>query len=372
MSIARLLRPALAALLLLGSAACRPTLPAGRGAEPAAVAGGRGHLVADSVGSAAIAGNRLGDPATRRVTVYLPPGYHRSPRRRFPVLYLLHGFQGTDAAWLRGPQYQELNVRDAMDSLLAAGAVREMIVVMPDARNRIGGSFYTDSPVTGGWETFVAHELVQAVDARYRTIARPESRGIAGHSMGGYGALRLGMRHGGSVFGAVYALSPCCTRFGDRPTGAWTAAWDSLLVLPSFDAAPSLGFAARVNLALALALSPDSGRSPVPAELPYARGASGLAPVPAVLERWRAGAPLGMIAGSREALRRLRGLRLDVGRADALVPVGDLEALDSALAAHGVPHRVDVYDGTHGSRIRERMVTEVLPFFSATLHQERQ
>ena len=73
--------------------------------------------------------------------------------------------------------------------------------------NQLGGSFYVNSPVTGNWEDFVVQEVVGYVDNHYRTIARVESRGISGHSMGGFGSLNIAMLHP-DVFGAVYSLSP--------------------------------------------------------------------------------------------------------------------------------------------------------------------
>lgn len=113
-----------------------------------------------------------------------------------------------------------------MDGLIATGTSKEMIVVVPNGRNAYFGSFYTNSPVTGGWEDFVARELVRWVDGNFRTVAAAESRGIAGHSMGGYGAIMLGMKHP-DVFGAFYALSPCCVGLeGDLgpENQAWVAA----------------------------------------------------------------------------------------------------------------------------------------------------
>jgi len=77
-----------------------------------------------------------------------------------------------------------------------------MIVVMPNGNNALGGSFYTNSATTGNWDDFIANELVAYIDKKYRTLPRPESRGLAGHSMGGYGTFAVGMRHAGDVYGA--------------------------------------------------------------------------------------------------------------------------------------------------------------------------
>jgi S-formylglutathione hydrolase FrmB len=93
------------------------------------------------------------------------------------------------------------------DTLVQAGTVKEMIVVIVNGTNVLGGSFYVNSPVTGNWEDFVISDAIGYVDAHYRTIPVVSSRGIAGHSMGGFGALNLAMLHP-DVFSATYSLSP--------------------------------------------------------------------------------------------------------------------------------------------------------------------
>jgi enterochelin esterase-like enzyme len=185
----------------------------------------QGRLVWDSVHSVALEHNRLGDSATRRLLIYLPPSYPRSPGRRYPVLYLLHGVTSDPVEWVDG-SYAGLNLQTAMDSLVARDSMPEFIVVMPDANNRLGGGFYTNSPVTGGWADFVVRDLAAYVDRHYRTMADREHRALAGHSMGGFGALVLGFAHP-DRFGLLYSMSPCCVSFVGEfgPTSpTWLAA----------------------------------------------------------------------------------------------------------------------------------------------------
>jgi len=92
-----------------------------------------------------------------------------------------------------------------------------MIIVMPNAYTALEGSFYGKSVTTGDWEDFVVSELVEYIDSHYRTIANRTSRGLAGHSMGGYGTVRLGMRRP-DVFSSFYALSACCLDSGAAGT----------------------------------------------------------------------------------------------------------------------------------------------------------
>src|SRR5690606_38799384 len=95
-----------------------------------------------------------------------------------------------------------------VEGAFATGA-REMIVVLPDSKTVHNGSMYSASVTTGNFEAYIARDVVAYVDAHYRTIPARESRGLVGHSMGGYGASRIGMKHA-DVFGSLYIMSPCC------------------------------------------------------------------------------------------------------------------------------------------------------------------
>jgi enterochelin esterase-like enzyme len=138
------------------------------------------------VTSTALGGRR------QAVDVYLPPGYAQHPRRRYPVLYLLHGFPGRPGAFL-----QTVRAGVVEDVLVAVHRLRPMVLVMPFGST---GSF-TDKEWADGvrpherWSTFVWRDLVRAVDARYRTIPSGRDRALAGLSEGGYGALNIGLHH---------------------------------------------------------------------------------------------------------------------------------------------------------------------------------
>jgi enterochelin esterase-like enzyme len=140
------------------------------------------------VASPALGGRR------QPVDVYLPPGYETNPLRRYPVFYLLHGFPGRPAAFLK-----TVRLGVVEDVLLARGRIRPMILVMPFGST---GTFTDKEWVNGvrkheGWATFVARDLVNAIDARYRTIPDGADRIIGGLSEGGYGALNIGLQHPG-------------------------------------------------------------------------------------------------------------------------------------------------------------------------------
>jgi S-formylglutathione hydrolase len=291
--------------------------------------------------------------------VYLPPSY-ASSNRRYPVVYLLHGFGGTERTWLNA-----FPLKPAMDTLVRNGSVREMIIVMPNGRNAYDGSFYTNSATTGNWDDFIARELVAYVDGKYRTLVRAESRGLAGHSMGGFGAFAVGMRHAGDTYSALYALSGCCTHFTRSPGQA--AAWDSLAAARSLADARRLAFYPKVNLALAAAFSPDPNNPPLFVDVPFARTSGKLEAVEGVVQKWAANAPLDMIPSHVAQLKRLKGFMFDVGTSDQLVSLASLAAMDTALTRAGVQHTFETYEGDHTNRIAMRLALRVLPFFSRTL-----
>jgi S-formylglutathione hydrolase FrmB len=165
-----------------------------------------GTLERIQVHGTSLEGNLEGDSPERCVSVYLPPGYHASPDRRYPVVYILHGYTDDDQHWFGWAEHF-VNVPAAMEKSLSVGTSQEMILVMPSAYTLYQGSMYSSSITTGDWETFVAEDLVAYIDSHYRTLARRESRGLAGHSMGGYGAIRIGMKRP-DVFSADYVMSP--------------------------------------------------------------------------------------------------------------------------------------------------------------------
>jgi hypothetical protein len=133
----------------------------------------------------------------------LPASYAAEKTRHYAVVYALHGYSIGAAQWS-----QEIHVPQTIEGAFAQGA-QEMIVVLPDSKTVHNGSMYSSSVTTGDFEKFIAHDLVAYIDAHYRTIANRVSRGLVGHSMGGYGASRIGMKHP-DVFGSLYIMSPCC------------------------------------------------------------------------------------------------------------------------------------------------------------------
>src|SRR5271165_7621602 len=186
-------------------------------------------------------GNLEGDAVDRDVVVFLPPSYAKDKHRRYPVVYALHGFSIGAEQWTH-----EIHVPQTIEGAFAQSA-KEMIVVLPDSKTVFGGSMYSSSVTTGDFERFIAHDVVAYVDAHYRTISDRTSRGLAGHSMGGYGAARIGMKHP-DVFGSLYIMSPCCLApMGSRPLNAEMAKTLETVKTPEDSA--KLPFMLRAQLA---------------------------------------------------------------------------------------------------------------------------
>lgn len=319
-----------------------------------------GHDERIVVHGASLEGNLEGDCPDRQVSVYLPPSYAKSPNRRYPVLYLLHGFTDTDDFWFgrNGPNF--VVVQRAADAAYARGA-HEMIIVMPNAYTKYAGSMYSNSITTGNWEAFITRDLVKYIDGHYRTIARPASRGLAGHSMGGYGTLRLAMKYPG-IFSSIYAMSPCCLNANLHPSPAIMA---RVAQVQTDEEIAAADFGTKAMLASAAAWSPDPKRPPRYFDLPILNGK----PAPDVIAEWAANAPLAMVNQSIPNLKTYTAIAFDAGDLDVGI-AGTIRSLDRILKGYGLAHQFAIYHGNHVDHIEQRLESKVLPFFSEHLASE--
>ena len=312
----------------------------------------------DTVAAPSLQGNLYGDPAWREAAIYLPPGYAQHPQKHYPVVYLLHGFGGGYAPFLKRIAFQK-----PLDSLSASGALQEMIIVLPDASNRLTGGFFRNSPVAGNWEDFIVKDLVSYVDSHFRTIRSRKARGIAGWSMGGYGALYIAARNS-RTFSAVYALSPCCL-MPDLPADSLWRIRGRVALKAEAAGQVTSNFNVNIVTALGAIYTPAKSKAPLFVRFPW-EGPSA-AVVDSIAKFWR-DTPLELI--SRTAPETLRSVQwaFDAGDRDAFPDIPFAAAsLDRILARKLVPHTFEIFRGTHGDRIRERIETRLLPFFSRSL-----
>ncbi len=201
----------------------------------------RGSVVSDSLWSYALG-------SYKRVVVYLPPSYDQSSAR-YPVAYYLHGWSGDETNWVKAGR-----IATSMDTLVARG-MREMIVVMPDGDDAwwmtsemlpdMAGCLRTVPNYAGDpntycvpwphYDDYVNYDVVRWVDATFRTKADRAHRGIAGLSMGGYGAMLLALQypetfgaavsHSGVVWPLEWAPVGVLKRPAGTPDSTWTRIW---------------------------------------------------------------------------------------------------------------------------------------------------
>jgi len=310
----------------------------------------RGTVVVETVESRALAGNPLGDPAARRTAIWLPPSY-TSGDRRYPVIVWLAGYAGTGEQLFAGTPWQP-GLGDRLDRLVGSGRMGEAIVVAPDGFSRWGGAQYLDSPALGAYETHVVGEVVPAIDARFRTVAGRDGRGVGGKSSGGFGALVLAMRHP-DLFAAVASHAGDMyfelSLLPDLPVAARTLRRHGGVdgFLTHFEARENkdgADFTTMMVLATAGAYSPDPGR-PHGVALPFDVETGEIDW--AIWRRWKAWDPVELCGAHAEALRRMKLLFLDAGTRDEHHLDLGARVLASRLRALGVAFEHQEFDGGH-------------------------
>jgi enterochelin esterase-like enzyme len=323
-----------------------PVVP---GASPVTVQHIKIHAVS-------LEGNLEGEAVDRDVIVFLPPSYFKDKQQRYPVVYALHGYSIGAEQWTH-----EIHVPQTIEGAFAKGA-KQMIVVLPDSKTVYGGSMYSRSQTTGDFEQFIAHDVVSYIDAHYRTIPNRESRGLVGHSMGGYGALRIGMKYP-NVFGALYVMSPCCLSVHrpDPDSPQEKAFLNAVAGMKSPADTAGFSFFWKAQLASAAAWSPDPKNPPLYLDLPVKDGKV----QPDVLAKWEANSPLAFIDQYIDNLRKYSAIAMDVGDEDGLR--FDTIKVHQILDNYGVANSFEIYHGTHTSAVALRFQNHVLPFFSEHL-----
>lgn len=321
---------------------------------PPVVAGAKAATVEHlKIHGTSLEGNLEGNAVDRDTFVFLPPSYKKARHRRYPVVYALHGYSIGAEQWSH-----EIHVPQTIEGAFAQGA-KEMIVVLPDSKTAHNGSMYSSSTTTGDFEEFIAHDVVEYIDAHYRTFPDRRSRGLVGHSMGGYGAARIGMKHP-DVFGSLYIMSPCC--LSARTAGPLNPETEKALeAVKTPDDSAKLGFFLRAQLATAAAWSPDPKNPPLYFDLPMKDGKV----QPDILAKWAANAPLAFVDQYIGNLRKYHSIAIDVGDQDGLRV--DAGKLHDVLDNYVIPNDFEIYHGTHTSAVADRFQNHVIPFFSRNL-----
>jgi enterochelin esterase-like enzyme len=303
-------------------------------------------------------GNKGKEDPNRRVSIYLPAGYN--PDTKYPVVYYLHGFSWNDQMLFGADRLNLL-----LDIAIMQRKIRPFILVAPDAYTLFKGSFYTNSEVNGNWGDFIADELVTYVDAHFSTINNKNGRGLAGHSMGGHGALKIALLYP-DRFSAVYALSPAFLgankEWVQNKTGVAEAlrSPSSQQLFTNFDA--------TLMVAVGRAFSPNVNKPPFYCDLPFNRKGEINGEV---VKLWSANTPSALLPTHIAALKGLKALAFDYGVNDEFkhIPI-TARLFANDLKSFGIPFTVQEYIGGHNNKIMTddgRILNNLLPFFNEHL-----
>lgn len=313
-----------------------------------------GKVVSFELNSKALQ-NTGGENPNRKVSVYLPPNYDATSQR-YPVIYYLHGFMGKDNIF---PQMQKI-----LDEGIQRQKIRPFIFVQADQYTLYEGSFYSNSTLIGNWEDFESKELVEYMDKNFKTIANRESRGIAGHSMGGYGAINIGMKNP-EVFSSIYAMSPgllaMVKEFGPNS--------NSFKDVQNIKTQEELKktYYPKVLVAVARAWSPNPNKPPFYCDFPFTYEGDKMNINQAVLDKWEANMPVYSVDKYADNLRKMKAIKMDWGRNDAPRFPVQIGMLSQRLENLGITHFAEEYIGDHGNKIWTqdgRVLNDVLPFFN--------
>ena len=289
--------------------------------------------------------NPLGDNNIRDCVVYLPPDYEESGKR-YPTVFCLTGFTGRGKMLLNDNAFTP-NLAERMDRLIAARAIKPMIVVMPDCFTYYGGSQYINSTATGNYEDYLTQEIVGFVDDNFRTIRDKTARAVMGKSSGGYGSLMMGMRHAG-LFGLV------CSTSGDAyfehcyPMDFAKAfrviKGDPKAFMKNFWANEKKGkddFPAVNTIGMSACYSPNGSDFDLPFDLQTGEIRQD------VWAKWLEHDPVRLVEKSVENLKSLQLLYFDAGTRDEFALDLGARILSKKLQDFDIPHIHEEFDDGH-------------------------
>ena len=309
--------------------------------------------------------NLIGEDGRKVIRVYLPPSYDFT-EKRYPVIYVLHGFGGDSNSLTR-------KMKSAMDRMIQREQIQEAIAVFVDGSNRFGGSQYLSSPTIGDYETYIRRDLIDFIDRQYRTIPHRDSRGITGFSMGAYGSMHLSLKYP-EVFGVVVAQAGTYN-FDDDLIQSFTekggvvitlmeplkqksgdAFWSALEDLANSDALRRVSLPFRNGLAYLAAVASNPDEPPCYLDLPY-RLKAGIPPWERDEAVWKRIVENDIIHELDRYLNRLKqnpqkpvrlnGIKLVHGLEDETALPRQAQVLDQRLTELGIDHEFVTHSGGH-------------------------
>jgi len=336
-----------------------------------------GTIVDVMMHSKALEGNLMGDPADRTVYVYLPKSYYASPGKHYPVIYFLHGVPAWSRMLMEPAPFEffklSANLSESVDfpaegleawlnDLVDNKGMKEAIVVFPDASTLLGVSSYTNSPVLGNCEDYICKDLVRFIDNNFRTIGHFNWRAVAGHCAGGYGALKLAMKHP-DVFRYTAALTPAhfpretlmfMASFMPVEDQMWEPMGAPAGPLP-YDPMQAFKFVNNSMYFIMQAWLPNPANPPWFADLPFYYD-NGVPVADEELMKKVDQQNLLVLARCHKAnLNRLKSVYFDCGENDELFMFPVNNQLHQELELMHVKHVYETYNGTHISHLYERL-----------------
>lgn len=280
-----------------------------------------GVVKAVTIPSECIAKNILDEQDSHSFHIYLPASYESNPDKQYPVVYFLHGFGDSTSRLMA-------SMKPSLEKAFAAGE-NEFILAAISGKNGAGGSFYVNSPIGGDWEDFIVQEVVDYMDSNYRTLADSASRSITGYSMGGYGAINIGLKHP-DVFSSIVAFCPGIFAEGDLEK-----------VFESWKSAPS------VKKAYAQAFSPNPDVPNILGNIPEFSGAE---VDNAIVEDWNNG--YGNWAAKIDAYLALntplKGIQINYSDTDSYAWIPDgCKDFSRLLTERDIEHTLTEFSGGH-------------------------
>lgn len=278
----------------------------------------------------------------RDVRVYLPEGYDYAGTERYPVVYFLHGSNpyGYEPYWGMLPEI--------LDDLIATAAIDPVILVTPDGRcPPYRGSYFANSEFNGRFADFTVYDVVHFIDINFRTVADRTGRVVMGHSMGGYGAMALGLQYpqiycaNASLSGPL-EMNVCIETRRDSILSEYGG--------PPYDYDPDAGFWTQATFTQAATFWPNLEDPPYYVHFPLDEQGEVLRHV---LEQWRPHNPP-YLASQLDPSAHLR-IFFDCGIEDEKLEYPQNLAFRDSLDVLGVPYEFQEFHGGHNDQLSARI-----------------
>lgn len=315
----------------------------------------QGRLEHLTIDSRAVSNNVLGDPASRNVAIYLPPGYDES-KEDYPLFVDIVGFTAGGYAHVAWKAFGE-SVPQRIDRLIAEGRMGPVVLALPDCFTALGGNQYVNSAAMGNWADFLTAEMIPAIENRYRVRKGRQSRALFGKSSGGYGAIAHAMLHsdhwnaiachsGDMAFDWCYLPEmPGTVMHLAKYDGNIKAFIDHMR-----DDKKVAGGDLHHLMMLAMAATYDPApEAPYGIQLPVDMETCEL--IPERWDKWLEWDPVQLVEREevQSNLKSMAGVYIDCGRRDQYNLVFGARRLTRRLTALGIDHHYEEFDDNHSS-----------------------